>query len=148
MKLHRIRSEAMLGGVCAGLAHYFNIDVTIVRLIFILLVVLPGIGVLLYFILWFLLPSEEDAASDWGYTADEIGMRGRRFGREVSDVFVKRRENTIRLAGIALILLGLVALVRIFIPGVFFWIDRISGPLVLILIGGTLLFLALRGGKK
>ena len=56
-------------------------------------------------------------------------MRGRRFGREVSDVFVKRRENTIRLAGIGLILLGLVAMVRIFIPKVFFWIDRISGPL-------------------
>lgn len=148
MRLHRVRSEAMLGGVCAGLARYFSIDVTIVRLIFILLVVLPGIGVLLYFILWFLLPTEEDAANEAGYTAEEMNKRGRRFGREVSEVFGKRRENTIRLAGIGLILLGIVALVRIFIPDVFFWVDRISGPLVLIGIGGFLLYLALKGGKK
>ena len=147
-KLYRVPSEAMLGGVCAGLARYLNMDVTIVRLIFVLLVVLPGLGVLLYFILWFLLPAEEDVLSGSGYSADDMSWRGRRFGREVSEVFTKRRENTIRLAGIGLILMGIVALLRILVPTVFGWIDRISGPLALMLVGGVLLYFALKGGKK
>jgi len=52
----------MLGGVCAGLGNYFNIDPTIVRLIFVLLV-LPGgaPGVLPYLILWVVMPDESRA---------------------------------------------------------------------------------------
>lgn len=147
MRLHRVRSKAMLGGVCAGLALYMKVDVTIVRLVFILLAVLPGFGVLLYFALWFLLPTEEDAAGT-DFSTQDMSFRGRRFGREVSDMFVSRRENTIRLAGIGLVILGFLALIRVFIPTVFSWIDRISGPAFLIMLGGILLYLAFKGGRS
>jgi phage shock protein PspC (stress-responsive transcriptional regulator) len=54
-RLYRDESEAKLGGVCAGLGHYFNIDPVLVRIIFILLV-LFGAGFLLYIILWVVIP--------------------------------------------------------------------------------------------
>ena len=147
-KLHRIRSGAMLGGVCSGLAKYFNLDVTIVRLVFILLAVV-SIGVLLYLILWFLLPAEEKVAEyGSGYSSEDMSDRARVFGGEIRDVFIRRRENTMQLVGIGLVILGVFALLRIFMPVVFDWVDRITGPLLLMLVGGVLLFMALKGGRK
>ncbi len=145
-KLHRIRSGSMLGGVCTGLAHYLKVDVTLVRVVFILLAILPGFGVLLYLALWFLLPTEDSVSA--GYSAQDMSDRGRQFGREVSDVFTHRRENTIRLLGIGLVLLGGLALIRVFVPGIFDWIDRLSGPAFLILMGGALLYLAFKGKQS
>ena len=148
MRLHRIRSQAMLGGVCAGLGKYFSIDPTIVRLVFVVLAVFTGIGVLLYLALWFLLPVEDDPQSEMGYSSQEFGVRGQRFGKEVSDMFTRRRENTIRLVGIGLVVLGVVLFLRALIPDVFIWIDRINGPLFLIAMGAILLYLAFKGGRK
>ncbi len=51
-KLYRNPDDKKIAGVCSGLAAYFNIDPTIIRLIFLVLVVSGGSGMLLYFILW------------------------------------------------------------------------------------------------
>lgn len=58
-RLLRRRKDRMLGGVCGGLADLLEIDPTIVRVIFVLLGMLGGHGVLLYLILWLIVPSEE-----------------------------------------------------------------------------------------
>jgi phage shock protein C len=55
-KLYRIPSDGMLGGVCAGLGEYLNIDVTIVRLIFILLFLTGTAGFWIYLIMWIIVP--------------------------------------------------------------------------------------------
>ena len=57
-KLYRSRSDKMLAGVCHGLAQYLNLDTTVVRLLFVLLFFLGGHGLLIYLILWILLPVE------------------------------------------------------------------------------------------
>jgi len=59
-KLHRSRNQ-MIAGVCAGLADYFNLDPTIVRVSYVLLSVLSvGFpGILVYIILLFVMPLEE-----------------------------------------------------------------------------------------
>lgn len=57
-KLYRSESDRMVGGVCGGLAEYFSIDSTIVRLIFVLIVVYGGTGLILYIILWIVIPTE------------------------------------------------------------------------------------------
>jgi len=56
-KLFRDTDNRILGGVLAGLAHYFKIDTIWVRLIFILLIFFYGTGILLYFVLWIIIPS-------------------------------------------------------------------------------------------
>ncbi|MCC8089066.1 MAG: PspC domain-containing protein [Rikenellaceae bacterium] len=55
-KIYRDKSRAMIGGVCAGIAEYFNIDVTIVRLIALLILLVFGTGILVYIILWIIIP--------------------------------------------------------------------------------------------
>lgn len=49
-KLYRVEDGKMIAGVCAGLAEYFDIDVTIVRLGWVLLTVFAGAGILAYII--------------------------------------------------------------------------------------------------
>jgi len=57
-RLVRSRSDRMLGGVCGGLGEYLGIDPTLVRLFFVLLTFGEGIGVMLYLLLWLLIPAE------------------------------------------------------------------------------------------
>lgn len=58
--LFRDRDGAMIGGVCSGLSEYFHIDVTIIRVIAVFLGIAWGSGILLYIILWILLPDKSD----------------------------------------------------------------------------------------
>ena len=57
-KLYRTRDERMLAGVCGGLAQFFSIDPTIVRLIFVVLALMGGPGLLIYIIMWIVVPEE------------------------------------------------------------------------------------------
>jgi phage shock protein C len=57
-KLYRSRSNRMLAGVCGGLAQYFNTDPTLVRVLFVVLAVLGGSGLLIYLVLWVVVPEE------------------------------------------------------------------------------------------
>lgn len=58
-KLTRKTQNEQIAGVCAGLADYFNLDVTVVRLIFVLMAIFGGPGLLLYIILWVIMPEDE-----------------------------------------------------------------------------------------
>lgn len=55
-KLMRSEKDQKIGGVCAGVAHYFDIDPTIVRVIWAVLAFCYGTGVLAYIILWLIAP--------------------------------------------------------------------------------------------
>lgn len=55
--LYRDADEKLIGGVCAGLAHYFDVEIKYVRLIVLLLTVFSGVPLIPYFILWIILPT-------------------------------------------------------------------------------------------
>jgi len=55
-KLYRSRNDSRIAGVCGGLGEYLDIDPTLVRLVFVLLALTGGHGVLLYIILWLIVP--------------------------------------------------------------------------------------------
>lgn len=58
-KLYRSKTDKMISGVCGGLAQYFGVDATLVRLVFALLVFFGvGSGILLYIILAIVMPLE------------------------------------------------------------------------------------------
>ncbi len=59
-RLMRSRSDQMIGGVCAGLAKYFALDPTLVRLVFVLMLLFGGHGFLIYLILWVVMPLENE----------------------------------------------------------------------------------------
>lgn len=61
-KLVRSTTDKMIAGVCAGVANYFNIDVVLVRILFVLFALAGGPGVLAYIILWIVMPEDTAAA--------------------------------------------------------------------------------------
>jgi phage shock protein C len=63
-KLYRSRENRMIGGVCGGLGEYFDIDPTLVRVLFILgaFLGIPGALVLIYLIMLIIVPQETPAA--------------------------------------------------------------------------------------
>ena len=69
-KLFRDTDNAYIGGVSAGLGHYFNIDALWIRLAWIILFFGAGTGVLIYILLWILMPAAET-------TADKLAMSGK-----------------------------------------------------------------------
>lgn len=56
--LRRLTSDRLIGGVASGLARHFDLDVTVVRLAFVLVTLLGGFGVPLYVAAWLLIPEE------------------------------------------------------------------------------------------
>jgi phage shock protein C len=62
-KLMRTRSDRKIGGVCAGMGHYFDLDVIVVRLIWAFLTLISGIvpGIVVYVLAWIIVPQEPDA---------------------------------------------------------------------------------------
>jgi phage shock protein PspC (stress-responsive transcriptional regulator) len=59
-KLRRSRSDKMIGGVCGGLAEYFNVDAALVRVGLVAATVLGfGTGALLYVVCWIVMPEQD-----------------------------------------------------------------------------------------
>ena len=61
-RLHRSRTEKMIAGVCGGLAEYLDVDPTLVRVAWVFISLLAGAGVLLYLIMWVIMPLDLPAA--------------------------------------------------------------------------------------
>jgi phage shock protein C len=59
-KLYRSRANRTIAGVCCGLADYFCVDPTLIRVIFVVLNVLGGAGIVLYLLLWIIVPNEPE----------------------------------------------------------------------------------------
>jgi phage shock protein C len=60
-KLYRSQSQRMLGGVCGGLAEYFNVDATLIRVLFLILAVFGGTGLVIYVVMWLIVPDVSKA---------------------------------------------------------------------------------------
>ena len=62
-KLMRSRADRKIAGVCGGMAHYLDLDVTLVRLVWVLVTILAGIfpGVVVYVLAWIVVPEEPTA---------------------------------------------------------------------------------------
>jgi phage shock protein PspC (stress-responsive transcriptional regulator) len=90
-RLYQIRAGAMLSGVCAGLAAYLNIDVTIVRILFVVLTVLTGgLWILVYIAMMLVVPfantgEEHAAAAGAPYNAQEVIDRAKKHYSEFKD---------------------------------------------------------------
>ena len=57
-KLYRSQNDRMIAGVCGGIGRYLHLDATLVRLLFVLLFFLGFHGLLVYLIMWIIVPAE------------------------------------------------------------------------------------------
>ena len=137
-RLYRCRHDRRLAGVAAGLAEFFELDPTLVRLLWFLSIFFTGgLSILLYIGLALIVPAEpiSDAeaaqAASMPYEGHHHAARGEGSGRLVT------------FFGLALILLGGLALVDAFVPSrVDAW--RYLGPAFIVGIGALLVFGAMR----
>lgn len=68
-RMYRDPDRRIIGGVCSGMASYWNIDPWLTRVIFIILALPGGLGILIYVVLWIVLPEAKS-------TAQKIEMKG------------------------------------------------------------------------
>lgn len=110
-KLYRSNTDKVIGGVSGGLADYLNIDVVIIRIIFVLLALFGGGGVLIYIVLWIAIPAQPyNFAKIKDHSEAEVIS-------DVTDANVKNTQsNTALGAGIILIIVGLLFLADRLMP--------------------------------
>ena len=87
-KVFRDEEGRMIGGVCSGLAHYFDINVFWFRIIFIILLFAIGGGPLMYIILWIAIPSAKT-------TAEKLEMKGEKVNINNIEKNIKDELNII-----------------------------------------------------
>ncbi len=58
-RLYRSKKDKIIAGVCGGIAEYLNIDPVIVRVLFVFALITEGFGLMLYIILWIVMPEEK-----------------------------------------------------------------------------------------
>ena len=62
-RLYRSRTDRKLAGVCGGLAQYFNTDATLIRVLFVVLALLGGPGLVIYLLMWIIVPEQPSGAT-------------------------------------------------------------------------------------
>ncbi len=101
-RLYRDPDDFVLGGVCSGIAAYFNIDPVIVRIIAILLVFLAGTSFWVYIILWIIIPEAKTTAQklemrgepwNWDNLKEELGKKARHIQNEGNGFFKRIRKS-------------------------------------------------------
>jgi phage shock protein C len=131
----------MIAGVCGGLADYFNIDPTLVRLIAVALTLAGGSGILAYFIFWFVVPQKPlnlAANPDAASSITETETAESEEGSEASSAAL--------FIGVILTVLGFLILVGNFIS--FAWLSFSKlWPLALIAVG-IIIILKGSGSKR
>lgn len=108
-KLYRSQTDKMLGGVCGGLAQYLRVDLTIVRLFFVVLTLLGGFGPLVYLIMWIIVPLEDHVYTDSNpnkFEGEDLKERAGMVRDDFISAVKQPNQNTARFIGIALVLAG------------------------------------------
>lgn len=135
-QLRRSRKDTMIAGVAGGLAKYADIDVTLVRLIWVLLFFAGGIGFFLYLICWVIFPE------DTGENQDLSAAYAAEAGNE-QDAPTQQSSGR-RNLGLILIGLGLFFLVKNIVP---WYVWEKAWPLLLVILGLYILFSNRKGDR-
>jgi len=155
-RLFRSTTDKKIGGVCGGLAEYFDIDPLLVRLLFIIFVIVAGGGILLYLILWIITP-EKTVFTDQPLSRPnmENQKENQEAPKDSNETHPKeaslkhdcgqRRHRGSLIGALVLITLGTLFLADEFIPHINFgdlW------PIILIVIGIGLLLNSVTGKRN
>lgn len=123
-RVRRSNTDRVIAGVCGGLGSYFGVDPLWFRLAFVVLAIGGGAGVLLYILAWLVIPNSNSEAV--GPAPVDIGTKGP------------------MIAGIALVVVGLVFLINVIAP----WFNQFMWPSVLVAAGLALIYTGGRSANK
>ncbi|MFH1050622.1 MAG: PspC domain-containing protein [bacterium] len=142
-RLYRSTKDRMLAGVCGGLAEYFDIDPVIIRVLFVVVTLGAGVGILGYIILWIVVPeaiivirdsSNPNTENESQAAENTSGGSGKyaNFERVPEEKYAKKCHSGRVFISVLLILIGVLWFINNIVPGVNFghlW------PLILVALG-------------
>lgn len=134
-RLYKSRKEKMIDGVCGGIAEYANVDPTIIRLIFFLLIFAGGAGIILYLIAMIIMPRKpfEETEAVEEETVKEVP-------EEKDKEVVSPESSKIILAAI-IIVIGIFLLLNAFLPAGWFSLSwKILLGVLLVAGGGIIIY--------
>lgn len=140
-RIYRPTEGKVIGGVCAGLGEYFDVDPTWIRILLVLTIFAQGAGLLAYLVAWIVIPKKPEVPSQATVQSAE--------GAAVAGIVPQQEVSTPTrgpsfLPGVILIGLGLVFL----FDRVFSWFDfRYVWPLIIVGIGVVLIFHSVKPHK-
>ena len=161
-KLYRSRDDRMIAGVCGGLADYFNVDSSLVRLAVLFIFLFQGVGLIAYIIAWLVMSEEpvendyrmpddyyiEDKKQQQGHNSDKDQKRSENYEQDAKkesekeyyqqyqEQNKKSNNNRRKLFAVIMIIVGSIFMVDIWIPNLYwekYW------PLILVAAGILLL---------
>ena len=153
-KLYRSKKDCVIGGVCGGIAEYFDIDTTLVRLLAVLVFFFGGSGIIAYIIGWIIIPQNpngntEDNSKNKGEIEGKIKKGADKADKKAEENLSEERskgnseKNRNIILGIILIIVGLVFMGTTFFP----WITWIAWgtfwPVVIIVVGLVIMIRAI-----
>jgi phage shock protein C len=147
-RLYRSTKDRMLAGVCGGLAEYFEIDPVIMRVLFVVITLGAGVGILGYIILWIVVPEATIVIKDNQFANSENQQQNEENMTNnypnfvmVNEEKLHKKNNSGRVfISILLILIGILWFISNIVPGVNFghlW------PLTLVALGLLILIRSL-----
>lgn len=136
-KLCRSKTDRVIFGVCGGLGEYFDMDSNIFRLLFILLTLTGGAGILIYLISAIMIPAEpgEHAKSGKQEIKEFVAEIRDKAGDAMKEI---KRESSWRrnFLGSLLIVIGIILLSKQIFPFYFSWLGwGIVWPILILLLG-------------
>jgi phage shock protein PspC (stress-responsive transcriptional regulator) len=167
-RLYRSRDDRIIAGVAGGLADYLGLDPSLVRIAWAVLILAGGVGLLLYIIMWIVVPEEDDLSpqqyaaatgqaaaaevtgSSTAPTGAPVDWRSQRVNEREARRAARRARRAANpdegrtiglLVGGFLVLIGIAFLLRNFIPTIdfdLFW------PVILVIVGIVILVAAFR----
>ena len=153
-KLYRSKKDCVIGGVCGGIAEYFDVDSTLVRLLAILIFFFGGSGVIAYIIGWIIIPQNpngntEDNSENKREIEGKIKKGTDKVNKKVEENLPEERPegNSERsrniILGIILIIAGLIFMGSTLFP----WITWIAWgtfwPVIIIVVGIVIMIRAI-----
>jgi phage shock protein PspC (stress-responsive transcriptional regulator) len=148
-KLYRSRDHRIIGGVCGGIAEYFEVDPTLIRIIFLILSFGMGSGFLIYIVLLLIVPLEPVVGSEARLSSvDNLTEQAKTAVEKLASTAENawahkpeekpenehQRDGFRAIFGLVIIVLGLVALLSVFMPMPHVaW--RVVWPVILVIFG-------------
>lgn len=141
-RLYRSGLDKKVAGVCGGLAEYFDIDATLIRVLLLISIIFGGLGIFVYLIAWVIIPlnpayqvgvpyqSRNNVAEEMRESVHGLRDSAQSFAHDLKGVYPERRK---RYAGIALVILGVIFLLDQWFPHYIAWGKM--WPLILIGVG-------------
>lgn len=145
-KLYRSKKNRIIGGICGGIAEYFDIDPVLIRIIAVLTIFANGIGIIAYIIAWIIIPQnpepEQVSKKEKGGLREKAEEIAQNIGEEIRKESDNNRKRSRAVGGLILLGLGGLFLINNFLPR--FNFGRLW-PLILIIVGLAILAGSLKG---